>query len=236
MLIELTNWRWTWRTMIVLGMLTPLGGIVVLKMLMRDATHGELAYILAGNTVLSVIFENQHRVAGHIVFMRGHGTLDYFSSLPVRKSTLLLAIIAAFLLLSLPAFLVTVAAGAVVLGLPLHPSPLLVLVLPIVALPMAGVGALIGVLARSGPEANSLGILATFAMAGLGAVILPPDRVPDWLEQLGRLSPATYASAALRQVIIGPVTSSLIWHLCALLAIAAVVFWVAGRKLDWRQA
>lgn len=185
LLVELTNWRWTWRAMVVLGVLTPLGGIFVMKLLLPDATLEQRAFILTGNTLLSILFENQHRVAGHIVFMRVHGTLEYFSSLPVQKHAVVVAIIAAFFLLSLPSFLVTACMGSVILDVTLHPSPALLLALPLAALPMAGIGAIVGTVARSGPEANSLGIVAAFTMAAFGAIVVPPWQLPSWVVQLG---------------------------------------------------
>src|SRR5262245_5861116 len=66
--IELTNWRWTWRHMIVLGMGTPLGTIVAMRFVLGRAGPETLGYVFAGNLALSLIFENQLRVSSHVVF------------------------------------------------------------------------------------------------------------------------------------------------------------------------
>ncbi len=234
-LIEFTNWRWSWRMMLFLGVLTPMGAIIALRMLLDDASTEQLTYVFAGNVVLSLMFENQNRVGGHFVFMRFHGALDYFGSLPIRKPTLILAVVLAFLALSLPAVVIIVFLGSLILGVELALSPLLVVAVPLCALPMAGIGALVGVTARTPAEATSLGMLVTFVMAGLGAVIIPPSQLPGWLVELGRLSPATYAGSALRQALMGPVTAKIVGDLAALAGFSAVTFWLAGRKLDWRQ-
>lgn len=233
--IELTNWRWSWRMMILLGMLTPLGAVVGLRLLLGDAGPEALAYVLTGNVVLALMFENQNRVGGHFAFMRFHGTLDYLGSLPVDKPAVVVAVVTAFLLLSLPAVTVIVVVGSLVLGIDLALHPALVLVVPLCALPLSGIGALVGVVSRTSAEATSLGLVVTFVMAGLGAVMIPPDRLPGWLVELGRLSPATYAGSALRQTLIGPPSGRLAVDLAVLAGWSAATLWLAGVRLDWRR-
>ena len=52
---------------------------------------------------------------------------------------------------------------------------------------------------------------------------------------LGRFSPATYAASALRQALLGPLTGQIVLDLAALAGFTAVVLWLVGRKMDWRQ-
>lgn len=235
LLVELTNWRWSWRMMLLLGMVTPLGTLAALKILLREPRPVDLAYALAGNVVLSLMFENQNRVGGHFVYMRDHGTLDYFGSLPVRRPVVVLAVVGAFLLLSLPAVVVIVLGGSLLMGIDLQVSPLVLLVVPVCALSLAGIGAVVGLAARNSQEATSLGLLVTIVLAGLGAVMVPPDRLPGWLVALGRLSPATHAGSAFRQVLFGPVTAALAVDLAILALFAIGTTWLAGRQLDWRR-
>jgi ABC-2 type transport system permease protein len=233
--IELTNWRWTWRLTVVLGMGGPFATIVALRFLLGTAGPDTLGYVLAGNLALALIFDNQMRVGSHFEFMRFHGTFDYFASLPVSKSALIVAVAAAFFILSMPAVLVLTLIGPPVLGLSLHPSPAVLLVLPFCALPMAGVGALIGLYARTPAEASSMGMLVTLLLAGVGAVMIPPDRLPPWFVTLGRVSPATYSASALRQTLLGPMTNRLWLDLSMLAGFAGATFWAVTRKLDWRR-
>lgn len=234
--IELTNWRWTWRLALVLGTVAPLGTILALRFLLGSTDAAALAHVMAGNLTLALIFENQMRVGTHFVFMRFHGTFEYFAALPVSRSALLAAVASAFFLLSLPALLVLGTLGPLLLGLTLRPSPLLLLVVPLCALALAGTGALVGMLARTPAEAGSLGMLTSFLLAGLGPVVIPPERLPSWLVQLGYLSPATYAASALRQVLFGPLAARLLIDLSVLGLFAVVTFWGVTRRLDWRQA
>jgi ABC-2 type transport system permease protein len=233
-LIELTNWRWTWRTMLLLGMVTPLSSMLAAKFLLNRTDPGDLAFVYCGNVLLCLMFENQNRVGGHFVFMRFHGTLDYFGSLPIRKTTLIFSMALAFLILSIPSVLVVIGAGAFILNVKLHPHIIVVLVVPLCALSMAGLGALVGALARTTAEATSLGLFVTLILSGVGAVIIPADRLPNWLVQLGRLNPATYASAALRQALLGNLTTYKT-DMLMLVLFGIVTFWFVARTIDWRN-
>jgi ABC-2 type transport system permease protein len=234
-LIELTNWRWSWRGMVLTGIVAPVLSIAALGIFARDSGPRALAYVLTGNIVLTLMFENQDKVAGHFVYMRFNGILDYFATLPIQKHVLILAVVLSFLLLSFPSLAITVLLGSLLLGVPIAPNPMLPIVVPACAIPMAGIGALIGSSARTPQEAGSLSLLITFLMLGLGPVVIPPDRLPGVILFLGRFSPATYAASALRQTLLGPLTGQIVLDLAALAGFTLIVFWLVGRKMDWRQ-
>jgi ABC-2 type transport system permease protein len=89
--------------------------------------------------------------------------------------------------------------------------------------------------ARTPQEADVLSLFLTLVMAGLGPAVIPPDRLPRILLVLGRFSPATYAASAFRQALLGPLTGQILVDLGVLTAMSAAVFWLVGRKMDWRQ-
>jgi len=122
-----------------------------------------------------------------------------------------------------------------ILRLDLQIHALALLVVPLCALPLAGIGALMGVTFRTPEEASAVGRLLTILMLTLGPVLIPPDRLPDWLVWLGYLSPATYAASALRQVILGPLTSRLVLDSAVLAGCILISFWMVDRKMDWRE-
>jgi len=235
LLIELTNWRWSWRTMVIVSFLFPLGSMMALSVFARDSGVETLGYVLTGNLVLSIMFGNQNNVQSHVGYIRFQGMLDYFASLPVRKQTLVLAILCAFLLLSLPSLVATILFGAWLLDIPIRLSPLIMLVVPLSALPMAGLGALIGAIARTPEEGGAISLVVSLVMLGIGPVVAPPERLPAVLLTLGKFSPATYAASALRQVLLGPVTGQILWDFVALSGFTCLAFWLIGRKMDWRN-
>ena len=154
--------------MIVLGTVAPLLSMLGLSVFARDAGAAALTYVLTGNIVLALMFGIMNNVQSHLIFMRFMGSLDYFGTLPVRKSALILAIVLAFFLLALPVVLATTLVGSWLLNVPLQPSFWLLLVIPICTVPFSGVGALIGLLARTQAESGTISTLLTLIMLGLG--------------------------------------------------------------------
>lgn len=234
-LIELTNWRWSWRSMVLTATITPLFSILGLGVFARDSGPEALAYVLTGNVVVSLMFGNMGNVESHFSFMRSQGVLDYFAALPVRRYALILAVVLSFLLFSLPSLVATVLLGSLILGLRVTPRPLLLLVVPLCVISMSGIGALIGCSVRHPSQGGAINLLVTLVMTALGPVIIPADRLPSVMSALGRLSPATYAASAFRQVLLGPVTGRIIVDLAVLAGMSVVLFWLVGRRMDWRQ-
>jgi ABC-2 type transport system permease protein len=233
--MELSNWRWSWRGLVTTGIVAPVFFILALGLFARDSGPQALAYILSGNVVLALMFENLGKMTSRFAFMRRTGTLDFYATLPIQRHLLVLATTLSFLILSSPAILVTVAFGSHFLHIPLLLHPLFLVVVPLAAMPLAGIGALIGAGMRTPEEALAASRVLTIAMLAVGPVLIPPDRLPGALLALGHLSPATYAASALRQVLLGPVTSQLVLDTAVLAGCSIVTFWLVGRTMNWRQ-
>ena len=235
-LIELSNWRWSWRSIVVVGACVPLFGMVGLSIYARDLGPEALHTVFSGSLVMSMMLGNLGNIQSHVVFMRFQGTLEYFATLPIHKHTLILAIIIAFFLLSLPALLMLLIIGSALLRVALAPHPLLLLVLPLCVMPMSAIGALIGVSVGSPQQGNALSVLTAFLFGGLGPVLFPADRLPDILRPIGLINPAARASSALRQTLIGPLDQQIALDLAIVFSFALCVFYVVGKKLDWRAS
>ena len=234
-LIELTNWRWSWAFLLVTGVIAPIITIVALGALVQNASRETLAYILTGNVVLSLIFGNLDTVQSHFTYMRVVGTWDYFVTLNVRRYILIIAVLFSFLLLSMPAVIVTILFGSLYLGIPLSLSPLVCLVVPLSALSLASIGALIGMMAHTPQEAKQISLCLTLLLFGIGPVLIPMSRLPKVMLIIGYFSPATYAASAFRQVLLGPLTPRLFLDLAVLAGLSLVTLWVVGYKMDWRK-
>jgi ABC-2 type transport system permease protein len=231
LLIELTNWRWSWRLTLVTGAVAPLISILALGVFARDAGAEALAYVLTGNLVMSLLFGTMNNLESHFGYLRLGGMLDYFATLPLRRGVLLAAVVTAFLLLALPGLLITLLAGAAVLGVPLSLHPAALLALPLCALPLAGIGALVGMKVRNPMDGGPICLLVTVALLALGPVMVPPSRLPAALQIVGWASPATYAASALRLTLLGPVTSRLFLDLAVLALLAAIMMAAVARQL-----
>jgi ABC-2 type transport system permease protein len=221
--------------MLLGGILTPLFTIVALGVFARDGGGEALAYVMTGNMVVSLLFGTMGSVQGHIEWLRFQGGLDYFSTLPIRKTILVVAIVMAFLLFSLPSLTVTMVLGSLLLGVAIKLNPLILIVVPLCALALAGVGAMLGLIGRTPGVSGRLNSLFTLVMITLGPVIIPPDRLPSFALTLGYLSPATYAASALRQVVIGPLTGRIALDLAVLAGMTVLFLWLVGLRMSWRE-
>ncbi|MEM8678902.1 MAG: ABC transporter permease, partial [Planctomycetota bacterium] len=76
-LIELTNWRWTWQYLVVVGTITPLLSMVAFSIFARDSGPEALEFIWSGNVVIGLMFGLQSRLTSHFVYLRLEGMLNY---------------------------------------------------------------------------------------------------------------------------------------------------------------
>ncbi len=234
-LMELSNWRWSWRSVVTTGMIAPMFSIIAIGLFARDSGPGATAYVLTGNVVLALMFTNMSRMASRFAYMRMAGTLAYYATLPIRRFALILASAAAFLVISLPAVLFTILFGSYFLEIRLVPHPLLLVILPLCTLSLAGIGAMIGTSLRTLDEVLAVSQVLTFMLLALGPVLIPPDKLPPFMYWAGYLSPATYAASALRQTLLGGITMRLWVDFAVLIGFCLGSFWLTGRKMDWRQ-
>lgn len=233
-LMELTNWRWSWRWMVLTGTLAPILSMLALSVFARDSGPEALAHVFSGNLVLVLVFDTLTRLTSRFSFMRFNGGLDYYATLPISNAALITATMLSFLVLTLPSLALTLAAGSLLLGIPLRLQVGLVLAIPLSALATSGIGAFIGARARNPQAASSISFLVSMLLMGLGPVMVPASRLPAVMVWLGYLSPATYAASALRQCLLGPSTLRLALDLAALAAFTSGNLWLVSRTLNWR--
>ena len=233
-LVELSNWRWSWTLMLLRGTITPLVSLVALGTFARDSGREAVLYVVTGNVVVGLLFGAMDAVHSPVTFLRFDGAMDYFATLPISKHLWILAMTAAFQLISLPSLCITMLVGPPLLDLTVHPSLLLLPIIPLCALSLSGVGALLGLVGRTRSESLNVGFLLTLVMTGLGPVLIPPDRLPRAMRLLGYLVPSTYAASAVRQTLVGPVTLRLALDALVMLGITIASLWWVGQKMTWR--
>lgn len=234
-LMELTNWRWSWRLTMIAGALMPLFFLLMLGIFAAGSDRNTLAYLLTGNMVIGLLFGTLTRIVNRVEFLRFGGGLDFFATLPIRRFLFVFAMISSFSLFSLPAMALTLILGALWLALPIHLHFLLMVVIPLCTVPLAAVGVMLGLGSRTWGEASSWSFVVSLLFSILGPVMIPPDRLPTALVGIGYLSPATYAASALRQVVIGPVTGRLALDMAALGGVAILLLWWIEQKMQWRE-
>lgn len=238
MLIQLSNWRWSWKQMLVTGMMAPLVTVAGLVLYAEDMAVSEQAYVLSGAICMALLFEMQNRIAGNFSFMRNTGAFDFYAALPVRRESLVLGTLAAFGLLALPAVVVTIVIGSLILGLSPAVSWVAIPGLLLCLLAPAFLGAWLGARSSSLEEASSTSLALTIVMLVCGPVAVSAERLPQILVVIGYLNPAAHAAAVIRQVLfgIGGGGVALALHL-AMLTLFSALGWVWMRwRVEWRSS
>lgn len=230
--MELSNWRWSWQVMVLTATISPLLSIIALGSFVARDDAESLHAILSGSLVMSLMFGNLGNVSSRFAYMRFSGALDYYATLPIRRSLLIVAVVLAFFVLSFPSLLITIGFGAWFLHLPLMLHPLIVLVIPLCVLPLAGIGAAIGANCSTPELGGGLTLLVTMLALFVGPVLLPASRLPAIVQIIGHLSPATYAASALRQTLLEPITPHLMVDCVALIGFLLLTFRLTARQLN----
>jgi ABC-2 type transport system permease protein len=229
--MELRNWRWSWQVMVLTATISPVLSIIALGSFAARNDTESLHAILAGSLVMSLMFGNLDNVSSRFAYMRFSGTLDYYATLPIQRSLLMVAVVLAFFVLSLPSLLVTIGFGAWFLHVSLTIHSLILLVIPLCVLPLAGVGAAIGASSPTPEVGSGLTLLVTMLALFVGPVLLPASRLPEIVQTIGYLSPATYAASALKQTLLEPMTPRIVIDLFALTGFLVLTLWLVSRKL-----
>jgi ABC-2 type transport system permease protein len=151
--------------------------------------------VVAGSTVLVVGFVALNLLAQRFGAMRAGGALDYYGALPVPPAAVVLGTAASYATMAVPGAVVTAVLGALLYQLPLGGLWLLLPVVPLAGASLAGLGALLGLLAPR-PE-----LATVFGQLGMSAVlflsIIPASKLPLALRPVRAAVPSTYAADAL---------------------------------------
>jgi ABC-2 type transport system permease protein len=183
--------------------------------------------IVAGSTVLVVAYVAVNLLAQRLGQFRHTRALDYYAALPVRPAAVVLGLAGSYAAFAAPGTVVTALVGAGVFGLPMGHLWVLVPVVLVAGASLAGLGALIGLLAPRPEVATALGQLAMTLVLFVG--VIPLDRLPVPVQVVRAGVPSTYAVDALAESFgRHPDWSSIGWHLAGAAAVAVVALSLGG--------
>jgi ABC-2 type transport system permease protein len=172
-----------------IGLLLLLRGVVD----RHSAVTGQ--QVVAGATVLVIAFVALNLLAQRFGAMRASGALDYYLTLPVPAGAVVLGTAASYATFAVPGTAVTAVTGALVYQLPLGRLWLLIPVIVLTGAALAGLGALLGLLAPRPELATVAGQLGMSAILFLD--IIPQSRLPEALQVVRAVLPGTYGADVL---------------------------------------
>jgi ABC-2 type transport system permease protein len=204
-----------------------LGILLLLRGVVDTSSSLTKQQVVAGATILVSAFVCLNLLAQRLGSLRQEGGLDYYAALDVPGIAVVLGAASSYAIFALPGSIVTACAGAGLYDLSFSRLWILVAVVPLASASLAGLGALLGLLAPK-PE------LATVAgQLGMSAVIfvnlIPAKRLPEVLQWVRAIVPSTYAADALAETFRTHVRWGLVGRdLIVCVAVAVVALLLAG--------
>ncbi len=230
--MQLARARRSWRQYIIVSSAMPSGIAILLRAMTSHPSAALALQIISGNVVLSVTITAIAMLAQQVAWMRQNRTFDYYHTLPVANSAVILAILVAYLIFALPGIAVVLTVGALFYGVHLVISWGLVPVILGTGVALSGIGALLGMASRDGELAGLTGNLVMMAVLFLG--IIPASRLPLPLVALSDILPSTYGVRLLLHLLTGHATA-VVWLVdgVMLLVFSALLF-LAVERLSYR--
>lgn len=150
------------------------------------------SYPAAANLVLFT-FINSLTVGGVIVESRRLGVTRRLLAGPVSSGTVVAGFAASRFVVALLQGVIVLVAGAVLFDVAWGEPVAVVMLVILFSVVAAAAGVLIGAVARTPEQTQSIGIPLGIAMGMLGGALWPLQFVPDWLRQVGHLTPHAWA-------------------------------------------
>ncbi len=204
-----------------IGILLLLRGVVA----HHDALTGR--QVVSGATVLVAAFVCLNLLAQRFGALRAEGGLDHYAALDVPGPAVALGAAGSYATLMVPGAVATAVVGSALFGLPYGRLWILAAVLPLAGASLAGLGALLGLLAPRAELATVAGQLGMSAVLFLG--LIPAGRLPLVLRAVRAAVPSTYAVDALAATFERHVDwTGVVVDLLVCLAVAVATLGLAG--------
>ena len=232
--IQLTNWRWSWPSMLLSGIVVPVLMSLGLGVYAQNLGGAAVEYAVIGGLSFSLLFELQGKIATNISFMKANGALDQLAATGAKRLQFVVGSFIAFSLLATPSLLITPVAVVKILGLSLSPSFTIIPALFFAGCAFLSAGMIIGALCSSLEQASSISLLLAITLLSLGPVAVPNELLPSWLQIVGEANPAVHISEAIRYGLFGG--DGIPWVSIAYLVGATIVLLIgAVVSLPWRH-
>lgn len=228
--MQLSRLRTSWRPYLIVSSVMPLGIALLMRAVMdADQVDRFGEQIVAGSAVLAIAMTAVVMLAQRIATLRENGGLDLYATLPVKRSSVVLSILASFAVFSLPGTIIVAVLGASMFDLSLAAVWAAVPVWALGSFALAGLGVVLGLVARDEQLAGMYSNLAMMAVLFLG--IIPAAKLPGWIGPLRAVLPSTYAVHALKPGLEGRFATGQLWDLLLLAAFGTLFFWAVRGPL-----
>lgn len=201
-LLEIRN-EWSWY--LILMTIQPLSLLFFVKILSNDTLNFE-AYIIG--SVIMIFGTGVFLSLGQTFSLyRQTSALDYYMSLPVSKTAIILSLVIKNVILSLPSLGILLLMGSILYSVNVFIGFPFLLAFILTSLSLAGLGTMIGVLSKNMQVASILTQVLTPIFTYLAPVFVEHESQPRILYYISYLFPTTYAANSLRAALIDNIIS-----------------------------
>jgi ABC-2 type transport system permease protein len=209
------------------GILFPL--VLALAFTLRNPSG--LADLSPGLVAMAALFGTTSMEAIVITFEKRVGALERLIMAPVSLATILVGKVLGGAVFGLVIAGVMTLISLLFLNAVVTYPILFIAVLILTVLAHSALGALVAVSVKEVFEAQTLSNYFRFPMVFLCGVFLPVEAMPFPVQVIAHLLPLTYSVDAFRQVLIGPLHTSLMLRNVAALTLFLAIFLMLATKL-----
>lgn len=231
--LQYTDYRGNAPFLLLFGLIMPLGLFWLLQTYVE--LNEKATWLVAGNMVMAVSYGSVNYAIQRIAVMKLSGELDFYGTLPIKKSSFFAALFTLGMISTLPGIISNIIIGHYVLHISFT---LLLWALPLTLLAAASltvIGATVGSLVNSYSQLNLCFYLSYVVVTFLCPVIVPFDQLPMVLKWTSYLLPPGEAAIALMDALRGNYNMRFWIMTTSLLAWLVLAVTVGLRKMDWRK-
>ena len=185
--------------------------------------------IVPGMLTYPLLFSSMVVSTGAIVYEREKGTLNKIRAAPIRPINMLVSKALAALFQTTISIAVMASLAIVLLGPRLNWNvPLLLPIFFLGSMNGIALGLIISCIGRSPQEASNAATTIAVVLQFFTGMYFPMDYLPEYMQQMGRVIPMTYAAQALRDIMIRNATINDLLLPMATLVFSAVILYVIG--------
>lgn len=233
--IRWSNIRNEWYFHILVVPLIPILLLVFFNIMgVMDSAESAL-YLITGNIILSIVFGPFQSLSNDFAINKVRNDFDFLAMLPIKKSELIFSYSLVSFISTMPSILIILLLGKIWLKLEIYINIYVVLTILLSAFSLIGLGASIGVSAKSLHQANLFNTLLTLLFTFISPTILEYERLPFVLKAISKLMPTTYAVQAFRMAIAGENSITFFLNIIILFAFICISMFITTKKMDWRN-
>jgi len=214
----------------------PIGILYVLKLLKvgKDPSHSLI--VITGNMIISIIGIGIVSLAQWLSDMKMTNSFEYYAAMRVNKLLLILAIISAYAISSIPGMISVLLIGSWMFKFPLSFHPLLLPMILLTVFSSSGIGAMIGTYTSRVLEASVIANASYFLIIFFSPIFVPHEELPRLLQITSYLLPSRYATHGLRHFLKGgAINDQIVVDFLALFMFALLSFLLISKKFEWRE-